>query len=136
MNAKSPFLLIFRDSSGAMYRGLSAEQRQELMQRWNDWYDDLDARGKVQHGNPLEPGGRVVTGPGPRVTDGPFAETVEAIGGYFLLTVADLDEATAIARDCPSLPLGMVVEVRPVADVCHTLGARGRPLVASRASIA
>nr|MDQ3623431.1 YciI family protein [Verrucomicrobiota bacterium] len=52
------------------------------------------------------------------VVDGPFAESKEAIGGYFLLTVADEDEAVAVARQCPLLEHGGVVEVRPVAPEC------------------
>lgn len=128
MEKKSPYLLIFRDSSSETYKAMSAEQRQELMQRWNEWYDGLAADGKVQHGHPLESQGRVVSGSrGERVTDGPFAEATEGIGGYFFLTVDSLDEATRIAQRCPSLPFGMVVEVRPVADACGTLGVRGRP---------
>ncbi len=53
-----------------------------------------------------------------RSTDGPFAESKEAIGGYFLLDVASLDEAVAIAQECPGLPYGVQVEVRPVAAEC------------------
>lgn len=120
----SPYLLIFRDASPDCYRSLSAEQRQQLMHQWNAWYDGLAAEGKVQHGHPLEAQGRVVTNG--RVVDGPFAEATEAIGGYFLLTVADLEEATAVAQRCPSLKLGMSVEVRPIADACAALGVRGR----------
>lgn len=123
----SPFLLIFRDVSPDVYKRLSAEERQRLMQRWNEWYDGLAAQGKVQHGHPLESAGKIVSGVrGERVVDGPFAESHEAIGGYFLLSVADLDEATAIAQRCPSLPFGMHVEVRPIAEVCGVLGVRGR----------
>ncbi len=128
METKSPFLLIFRDTSNDVYKAMSPDQRQQLMQQWNAWYDGLAAEGKVEHGHPLEPQGRVVSGAkGERVTDGPFAEATEGIGGYFLLTVRDLDEATAIARRCPSLPYGMHVEVRPIADACATLGVHGRP---------
>jgi len=124
----SPYLLIFRDASSDVYKSMSAEQRQQLLQQWNEWYDGLAAKGKVQHGHPLEPQGRVVSGSrGERVVDGPFAETTEAIGGYFLLTVADLEEATEIAQRCPSLAYGMVVEVRPIAEACAALGVRGRP---------
>ncbi len=124
----SPYLLIFRESSGDVYKGLSADQRQNLMEQWNAWYDGLAAEGKVQHGNPLEAQGRVVSGArGERVVDGPFAESKEAIGGYFFLTVADIDEATEIAKRCPSLALGMSVEVRPVAEACPGLGVRARP---------
>lgn len=130
MEAKtSPYLLIFRDSSSDTYRNLSPDQRQRLMEQWNAWYDGLAAKGKVQHGHPLEPQGRVVSGPrGERVVDGPFAESTEGVGGYFLLTVSSLDEATEIAQMCPSLGYGMVVEVRPVAEACPTLGVRGRPM--------
>jgi hypothetical protein len=52
------------------------------------------------------------------VSDGPFAESKEAIGGYFLLDVASFDDAVAIARECPGLPYGVQVEVRPVAAEC------------------
>jgi hypothetical protein len=130
----SPYLLIFRDVSPDVYKTISAEERQQLMQQWNAWYDGLAAQGKVQHGHPLEPEGRIVSGPrGERVVDGPFAESKEAIGGYFLLTVANLDEATEIAQRCPSLRLGMTVEVRAIAEACEALGVPGRPLPATEA---
>ncbi|MBE2213121.1 MAG: hypothetical protein IAE82_04555 [Opitutaceae bacterium] len=128
----SPFLLIFREPSDDVYRTLSAEERQRLLEQWNAWYDGLATQGKVQHGEPLEPGGRVVRQQ--RVTDGPFVEAKEAVGGYFLLTVADLEEATAIALRCPSLHLGMSVEVRPIAGACPSLGVQGRPLRQSAAA--
>ena len=125
----APFLLLFRNTGADVHAHLSPEQRRQLTQQWNDWYDGLAAKGKVQHGRPLAPQGRVVAGTrGERVTDGPYAEAKEAIGGYFFLTVADIDEATAIAQMCPGLPLGLTVEVRPVADVSPVLeGVRGRP---------
>lgn len=100
-----------------------------MTKQWNDWYDGLAAQGKVEHGRPLGLQGRVVSGVrGQHVTDGPFAETKEAIGGYFFLKVADLDEATEIAKGCPGLPVGLTVEVRPVVEVSPVLeGVRGRP---------
>ena len=52
------------------------------------------------------------------VADGPFAESKETIGGYFLLNVGTMDEAVAIAQQCPGLPYGIRVEVRPVAGEC------------------
>lgn len=117
------YLLIFREeSASAAYRTMSSEQRQRLLQQWTDWYDGLTAQGKLQGGNPLDPGGRIVSYAGGRIVDGPFTEAKEAIGGYFLLTAADLDEATEIAKQCPSLMLGLTVEVRPVAGHCSRLG--------------
>jgi len=52
------------------------------------------------------------------VSDCPFAESKESIVGYFLLTVSSMDEAVAIAQQCPGLPYGIRVEVRPVAGEC------------------
>ena len=98
--ATSSFLLLFRDPPTDVYKTLSAEQRQTLMRQWNDWYDGLESSGKVQQGHPLEPDGRIVSARGDRVVDGPFAEAKEAIGGYFFLNVADMDEATEIAKQC------------------------------------
>jgi hypothetical protein len=115
-------MLIFRESSPETYKAMSPEQRQQLLKQWNDWYDGLAAQGKVKHGHPLEPEGRVVSGArGERVVDGPFAEGKEAIGGFFFLTVGSLDEAVAIAKQCPSLRYGLIVEVRPVAESCPAL---------------
>jgi hypothetical protein len=52
------------------------------------------------------------------VADGPFAESKEAVGGYFYLQVVDENEALEIARQCPGLQYGAIVEVRPVAEMC------------------
>lgn len=126
-SASPRYLLIFRDSNPDAYKAMSPEQRQNLLQQWNVWYDRLAAAGKLQHGNPLEPEGRIVTATGGRVVDGPFAEAKEAIGGYFLLSVDSLEDATEIARQCPSLKQGLsgfAVEVRPVAETCPVLRAK------------
>ena len=112
-----PFMLIFRDAQPENYAAMSADQRRQLLENWNAWYDGLVQQGKARSGNPLEPSGRVVSGE--RLVDGPYAEAKEAIAGYFLLEVAGLEEATEIAQRCPNLPYGMIVEVRPVATGCH-----------------
>jgi hypothetical protein len=122
------FLLLFRNAGPETHAHLSPAEREEMTKKWNAWYEGLAAKGKVQHGRPLGLGGRVVSGArGQNVTDGPFAEAKEVVGGYFFLTVADIDEATEIAKHCPGLPLGLTVEVRPVAEVSPVLeGVRGR----------
>ena len=125
----SPFMLLFRNAGLESHAHLTPEQKTALAKQWNDWVDRLVAQGKLPHAHPLGLSGRLVSGPaGERVTDGPYAESKEAIGGYFFLTVADLDEATAIAQQCPSLPLGMIVEVRPVVRQSEVLtDVRARP---------
>jgi hypothetical protein len=118
-SAASAYLLVFRESTPERYAAMSPEERRGALDRWNAWCDDLVAQGRLQHGNTLAPEARVVSAAGRRAIDGPFAEAKELIGGYILLTAESLDEATAIAETCPSLPYGMVVEVRPVAEACH-----------------
>ena len=121
-------MLLFRNAGPDTHQHLSPEERTRLAQQWNNWYDGLAAQGKVTHGRPLGLEGRVVMGGRKSVVDGPYAEGKEAVGGYFFLNVADLDEATEIAKMCPGLPLGVTVEVRPVVDVSPVLdGVHGRP---------
>ena len=60
--------------------------------------------------------------------DDAYAAGKEAVGGYFFLNVTDINEATAIAKMCPGLPLGLTVEVRPIVEVSPVLeDVRGRP---------
>jgi len=74
--ALSAFMLLFRNAGPEAHAHLDEAGRARLTQQWNDWYDGLAARGQVEHGRPLGPEGRVVSGPGgTRVVDGPFAET-------------------------------------------------------------
>lgn len=118
--------MIIRDAPDETYDALSVEERTESMRRWNAWVDDMVERGKLLVGHPLEPTGRVVSGPaGESVVDGPFAEAKELVGGFFLLAVDTLEEAAALARACPNLRYGMSIEVRPVADNCHVARSLG-----------
>jgi len=120
--ARLPHLLIFRDAAPDNYAALTPAQRSELAQRWSVWVDGLMAEGKMQSGHPLQLGGSVISGKqGERVTDGPYAEAKEAVAGYLFLTVKDFAEAQAIARQCPSLPHGIIVEVRAIATVSPVL---------------
>lgn len=109
------YLLIFRGTD--WYKGLSPEQMQQIADTWMAWFNRLKDEGKCAGGNPLEREGKIV-GKNRVVSDGPFAESKESIGGYFLLTVGSLDEAVAIAQQCPGLPHGIRVEVRPIAGEC------------------
>jgi len=110
-------MLLFR--GGNWTKGLSPEEIQRVGDAWMKWFDGLVKSGKAVSGHPLETSGKIVSGKGGRiVADGPFAESKEAIGGYFFLDVENFDEALAIAQQCPGLEYGAVVEVRPVADMC------------------
>src|ERR1700722_7126287 len=92
---------------------------QQVGDQWMAWFKGLMANGTAVAGNPLEREGKVVSGKNGRVvSDGPFAESKETIGGYFLLKVESFDDAVAIAQQCPGLPYGIRVEVRQVAGEC------------------
>ena len=121
-NKLPAYMLIFRESSPETYKAMSSEQKRRLLKQWTDWYDGLIRDGKASYGHPLELEGRVISGAGgERIVDGPFAEGKEAIGGFFFLTVNSLDEATEVAKRCPSLRYGLIAEVRPVAPCCPVL---------------
>jgi hypothetical protein len=116
---KSECILFFRDTNWD--RGLSPEATQKALSQFMSWMEGLSQQGIFKAGQPLEHEGKVVSGKkGTNVADGPFAESKEAVGGYFLLQVDDLDEAVEIAQGCPLLEYGTVIEVRVVAEVCPT----------------
>lgn len=101
---------------------LSPEQVQETMTKFWEWADSIEKRGILAGARPLSPKGYVVTGTsGTTISDGPFAELKEAVGGYFLLNLPTTEEALAIARQCPILAHGAILEVRPVQEMCHVM---------------
>jgi hypothetical protein len=96
----------------------SPEAGQQQMQKWMAWFKELGEKGYIKDpGNPLERTGKVVTGKGKIVTDGPYAETKDIVGGYTLIVAKSLDEAANVAKGCPILEAGGLVEVRPVMKI-------------------
>ncbi len=96
---------------------LSPEEMQRHMQEWGAWIEDLTRAGRFESGNPLEAGGKVVSGPNTTATDGPFAESREIVSGYLIISAGDIDEAVEIAKVCPILEVGGWVEVRAVQEL-------------------
>jgi hypothetical protein len=126
--SSAQYLLLFRGNGWD--HSLSPGELQHAMEGFLDWFGRLNATGILKAAQPLMDEGRTVSGKHGRiVADGPFAESKEAVGGYFLITAASLDEAVAIAQQCPLLELGSAVEVRPVAVDCPTLQ-RARRVIA------
>jgi hypothetical protein len=114
---KSEYMLLFRGTD--WHTGLSPEEIQRVVNQMKAWFDRLTVEGKAKGGRPLFHEGKIVSQKGGHsVTDGTFAESKEAIGGFFLLELGSLDEATEIAKDFPGLAYGATVEVRPVAPEC------------------
>ncbi|MBO0948038.1 YciI family protein [Fibrella forsythiae] len=113
------FMLIFHSPQAqeVTYQQQSPEEMQAEIQKWNQWIGSIAAKGKMIGGEALMPFGKVMTRGGQAVTDGPFTEGKEIIGGYTLVSVADIDEAIQLAQGCPIFDTeGGSVEVRPVVN--------------------
>lgn len=108
------FMLIFK---GTNYEdlGLSPEQLQQRLGKWGEWSERLGKEGILKGGDALHGGMRVVEGVDKVVTDRSSAGLKEVIGGYFLISVKDIDAATEIAKDYPDYDTpGGRVDIREV----------------------
>jgi len=118
-NATNQYLLLFRGSGWD--KDLPLEELEKTMDTVNGWFESLQQRGIIKAGQALEPEGRVISARSGRpLSDGPFVESKETIGGYLLLEVDSLEEATAVAKSNPILKCGGTTEVRQIAEECPT----------------
>ncbi len=108
------FLLVFRNEERKAQSPPSPEQIQAMMKPWQDWIGNIAAQNKlVSAGNRLEADGRVIKSNN-AVTNGPYVEIKEAIGGYTIVKAASLEEAVELSKSCPILQMGGNVEVRAI----------------------
>src|SRR5688572_3323140 len=105
------YMYLFR---GGDVSKLSPQQQEAQMGKWLAWVEKLRKEGRYLSGEPLLPGGKTVAGIKKSVTDGPFAESKEVVGGFFIINAKSLDEAVQIAKDSPDYELKGSVEVREV----------------------
>jgi hypothetical protein len=111
----SEFVLLYRDTVEARRERMASPERAQEMKKWQAWFKDMTERGQLKAiGQPLDFAGKVIGGKGKTITDGPFAETKDIIGGYSVIVAKDLKEAAQIGSGCPLLDSGGKVEVRPV----------------------
>lgn len=106
---KTDFLVLSR---GKWDNTRTPEEIQQAIDAFYVWYERLVAQGRAKRGHRLATSGKVVARG--RVTDGPFAEAKELVGGYWFIVASSLDEAAALALEHPCLPYGLSLEVRPV----------------------
>jgi len=107
----SDYLLLFRNTT--WHKDLSPEEIQQRMARFTAWFERLRNEGRFKGGAPLMHDGKIVLRRNV-VTDGPFAESKEAIAGFFIVQADSLEQAVEIANGCPGLEVGQTVEVRAV----------------------
>ncbi len=107
----SEFVYLYRGGE----TGRSPERMQQMMQKWMAWMKELGAKGHIKdQGQPLERAGKLVKGKQKTVTDGPFAEAKDIVGGYTLIEARDLEQAVDLSKGCPIFEVDGEVEVRPV----------------------
>jgi hypothetical protein len=106
------FLLIFRTDYNTMQQR-TPEQAEYMTQKWMDWVGSIGAQNKlVSRGNRLQNSGRIVKNT--LVTNGPYTDIKESIGGYSIIKAESYDDAAEIAKNCPVLLSGGNVEVREI----------------------
>ena len=103
------YLLLMR-SDADLISPLSPEQMQEHLHKWHQWMASLAAEGALLSGHPLE-GASACVSLGQTV-DGPYTEAKDIIGGFVLVSCTSFERAKSIARQCPHVELGGLVEVR------------------------
>ena len=107
------FLFVYRNDYKAQPKP-TAEEGQAIMKKWMDWLSSIQAKGNlVSQGNVLGSAGKVVKSNN-IITDGPYTEIKELIGGYSVIKTETIDEAAEIAKGCPILEVGGNVEVREI----------------------
>ncbi len=105
-----------------LFRGrdmtVSREQQQKTMEKWAAWFKELTANGHLKEpGHPLVATGKVVGGKKKTVSDGPFVEAKDIIGGYVVVEARDLAHAAELAKGCPVLEIGGSVEIREIRTI-------------------
>ena len=105
------FLLLL---SGGEYANYSPDEQKNIVERFMAWSEKLRKSGHYKAGEELKGGGRLLSVKNQKIVDGPFTETKETIGGFFMIEAENMDEATEIARECPHLAFNGKVEVREV----------------------
>lgn len=104
------FMFIFH---GGMNPNQSAEAMQANMGKWMTWIEKLNKEGRYVSGEPLLPGGKLVKGQ-KTVTDGPYTEGKEIVGGFFIVNAKDMEEAVKLTEDYPGFEQGGTVQVRQI----------------------
>jgi hypothetical protein len=106
------FLFLFR-SEESNIKKLSPDEMQEYMQKWGAWTKKLNEGGKLKQGDRLSwSDARVIREFGSGITDGPFIESKEVIGGYMVILAENMDKAVEIAKECPVYNINGSLEVR------------------------
>jgi hypothetical protein len=98
----------------AMKADMSPEQMEKTMGKWIAWIQQLEKAGSFKAGEPLKPEGKVIRGKKQVLTDGPYAESKDLVGGFLIIEASSLAKATEIAKQCPIYEVDGSLEVREI----------------------
>ncbi len=110
------FLFLIRGGE-EKYQESSPEEMQKHMEHWQEWMGGLAKNEQLQGGQPLMDEGKTLVEKGAIVIDRPFAEGKDSVGGYLIIKADSLEQATNIAKGCPSFEYGCSVEVREISPM-------------------
>ena len=108
------FMLIFRGGINHAHNATDSEAAAKNMQAWMTWMQSLGKNGTFVSTDPLQPIGKQVNGTNKVVSDGPYVEANDMIGGYLIVNAKDIDDAVEISKGCPIFNENGKVEVRPI----------------------
>lgn len=109
------FMFVYRGGDDGAAE-MSPEKMQQVLQAWTAWIQGgMEAGWMVDGGDALQPHSRIVQAEG-KITDGPFAESKELVGGFSMVQAENIDEAAKLTAGCPIFAAGGVVEVRELAN--------------------
>src|SRR6266496_6663419 len=112
------YLLLFRGGDDIRAEEQKdPEKWQAHMMKWKTWMEDLGNSRKFISGKTLDQDGSVINGSKKSVTDGPFTEGKEIVGGYLMIKASDMKEAVELSKGCPLLEHEGSVEVREVQEL-------------------
>jgi hypothetical protein len=108
------FVLLFRQPNTFNLSTVTPKEMEALAKKWQDWISGIGAQGKLcSNGTRLAPEGKVLK-EGGVITDGPFVEIRERLGGFIVVKADSLDDAITLAHGCPTIEIGGSVEVRAI----------------------
>jgi hypothetical protein len=96
------------------YSKLSPEEMQLQMEAWGKWMKGLNEKGHDGSGESLKASGKVLRDHGKLVTDGPYMEGKELVGGFILINAETEEEAIELSKDCPVFEMGGIIELREI----------------------
>ncbi len=107
-------MFLFRGGDTHVHTSKDSQRERDYIQLWTDWMSGLGQKGILAGGEPLQTTGKLVNGKEKVVTDGPFIEAKEIVGGFLIVNAKDINDAVEISKGCPIFEENGKVEVRPI----------------------